>query len=150
MRRRKNNLRSLHKGLLLIILALLIIALFIFLQKAFEPETVEFTEEISFDVSVKIAILNGNGYPNVATEVKEHFLEQHGENIDVVGCRNVDSNKFIYKQSLVIMKHDVPQKLEYIMNLTDIPFRIIALDDDSIEEIQIVLGKDYLEYFPNR
>jgi hypothetical protein len=150
MRRRKNNLRSLHKGLLLLILAVVIIALVIYLQKAFEPEIEEFPTEVLFDLSVKIAILNGNGYPNVATEVKEYFLEQHGENIDVVGCRNVDSHKFIYKQSLVIMKHDVPQKLDYIMKLTDIPFRIIALDDDSIEEIQIVLGKDYLEYFPNR
>ena len=77
MRRRKNNLRSLHKGLLLLILAVVIIALVIYLQKAFEPEIEEFPTEVLFDLSVKIAILNGNGYPNVATEVKEYFLEQH-------------------------------------------------------------------------
>ncbi|MFO7897340.1 MAG: LytR C-terminal domain-containing protein [Candidatus Cloacimonadales bacterium] len=132
------------------ILAILILALIIYIQKAFRAEIEEVPSEHLFDLSVKIAILNGNGYPNVATEVKEYFLDRHGDNIDVVGCRNVESRKFIYKQTLVIMKHDVPEKLEYIMKLTNIPFRIIALDDSAIEEIQIVLGKDYLEYFPNR
>lgn len=148
MRRRKNNLLSIRNLLLLVVLATIILGLGFVWQKIFSPDSDDVKIEKVFNVSVKIAILNGNGYPNVATEVKEYFLDNYSDYIDVVGCRNVESNKFIYKQTLVVLKHSEPEKLEYIMKLTNVPHRILAYDDNAIEEVQIILGKDYLEYFP--
>ena len=148
MRPRKNKLLSRRNILGIIILAILLLILGLLIKNFIKADKAPIIKEKPFHGSVKIAILNGNGYPNVANEVKEYFLRNYSENVDVVGCRNVDSRKFIYKQSLIILKHNQPEKLDYIMKLTNIPFRIMAFDEESIEEVQIILGKDYLEYFP--
>jgi len=147
MRPRKNKVFSLRKLLGIIALVLFFLLLGLYLKRFMKIENIPLIDEKTFDGSVKIAILNGNGYPNVANEVKEYFLRNFSANIDVVGCRNVDSRKFIYKQSLIVLKHNQPEKLDFIMKLTNIPYRIFAFDEEAIEEIQIILGKDYLEYF---
>jgi len=150
MRPRKNKVNLLRNGLIILILAVVLLATGFTVIKLFKTEKILNIEEKEFSGSVKIAILNGNGYSNVANDVKEFFLNDYSEHIDVVGCRNVDSRKFIYKQTLVVLKHDHPEKMNYILKLTNIPHRILAFDDEAIEEVQIILGKDYLEYFPNK
>ena len=147
MRRTKNKLFSIRNGLSVIVLAILVLFLFLFLKKIIKPDSGIISVEETKDISVKIAILNGCGYSGIASEVKEYFLNNHSDNIDVVGCKNVESNKFIYKQTIIVLKHDEPDKLAYIMKLVNIPRRIFAFDDNSIEDVQIILGQDYLEYF---
>ncbi len=150
MHRTINNLPKLRNILLVLLLAIMVISLVIYLNKIFKPVAYEEMLLENEDVSVKIAILNGCGFPNIASEVKEYFLENHNGSIDVVGCRNIESCKFIYKKSLIVLKHDEIEKLEKVMKLTNIHRRIYALDDNCIEDIQIILGKDYTEYFSTK
>jgi len=97
--------------------------------------------------SVKLAILNGCGVKGAATDVKEYFIDRNAGNIDIIAWRNVDRNMFIYKKSIIVVKKDNEDKLNYIMKLTGITRKIYAHDPNTIEDLQIILGNDYKKYF---
>jgi len=149
--RSKNNLsRSKKSGLTLLIVIFLAILLF-FLYLALDDGKVEKKVEIGFQGSVKISLLNGCGYPGIANEVKEILLNVHDngneQNLDIIFWKNVERNMFIYKKTIIVVKHNNEEKLSYLKQLTGIKRRIYALDDNSIEEFQIILGNDYKKYF---
>ena len=97
------------------------------------------------DTAVKVSILNGCGYPGIATDVKEQLLEN--DLIDVIAWKNNFRNMFIYDQTIIIAKRDNPKKLKYLMDITGIKRRAYAFNSDNIEEYYIILGKDYKKYF---
>ncbi len=126
------------------ILFLAIIAIYnIFFPVNQIPET-----EIEKDTPyLKISVLNGCGISGAASEVKNYFIEKNLRNIDVIYWSNVERNLFIYNKTIIVVKKDHREKLEYLMELTDIQRRIFACNENSFEDMQIIVGKDYKRYF---
>lgn len=122
---------------------LILIGYFLFFDRSEEQQA-----EVEFlTTSVKLAILNGCGVDGAATEVKEYFINKNAGNIDIIAWRNVERNMFIYGKSIIVIKKEDEEKLNYIMNITGITRKIYALDPNAIEDLQIILGNDYREYF---
>ncbi len=148
MRKLKNNLFRIDKRALLIgITALLLISVasyFLFFNKKI---SVNIEDEVIEITSLKLSILNGCGVHGAASEVKEILINQSHENVDIISWENVKSYKFIYGKSIIVVKKKDEHKLKYLMEITGISRRILALDDDTIEDFQIILGRDYRTYF---
>jgi len=148
MRKLKNNLFGIDKRALLIgITALLLISVvfyFLFFNKKIS-ENIE--DEVIEITSLKLSILNGCGVHGAASEVKEILINQNYENVDIISWENVKSNKFIYGKTIIVVKKKDENKLKYLMKVSGISRRIFALDDDTIEDFQIILGRDYRTYF---
>jgi len=148
MRKLKNKLFGIDKRALLIgITALLLISVvfyFLFFNKKIS-ENIE--DEVIEITSLKLSILNGCGVHGAASEVKEILINQNYENVDIISWENVKSNKFIYGKTIIVVKKKDENKLKYLMKVTGISRRIFALDDDTIEDFQIILGRDYRTYF---
>lgn len=96
---------------------------------------------------IKLAILNGCGYPGIAKEVKDALLHAPDGNFDIISWRNVDRGMFIYDKTVIVMKHDEPEKYDALQEYTGIKHRIVSIDENAIEEFQIILGKDYKQFF---
>jgi len=147
MTRLKNNLSMFNKSALIVglcgISGLILIGYFLLFHSSEKQEV----EVEIMPTSVKLAILNGCGVKGAATEVKEYFIDKNEGNIDIISWRNVDRNMFIYGKSIIVIKKDNDEKLNYIMKLTGITRKIYALDPNTIEDLQIILGNDYKEYF---
>lgn len=148
MRKPENNLFHIDKRASLIgITALLLISMasyFMFFNKKvsekIEVEIIEVT-------SLKLSILNGCGVKGAASEVKDILINMNFENVDIISWENVKSNKFIYGKSIIVVKRNDENKLKYLMKITGISRRIYAFDENTIEDFQIILGRDYRTYF---
>ena len=153
MSRSKNNLSRSKKGGLTLLIVIFLVILIFFLYLVLDDGKVEKKVETGFHGSVKISLLNGCGYPGIANEVKEILLNVHEsvhdneQNLDIIFWKNVERNMFIYKKTIIVVKHNNEDKLSYLKQLTGIKRRIYALDDNAIEEFQIILGNDYKKYF---
>jgi hypothetical protein len=97
------------------------------------------------ETTVKISIINGCGFPGIATEVKEKLMLKG--NVDVIAWQNNTRNMFIYKQTIIVVKHNDPIKLKYLQHITGIPHRAFVFNSNNIEEFYIILGLDYKKYF---
>jgi len=143
----KNNLSQFNRRALIVALCiisgLILIGYFLFFHRSEKPEI----EVEIIPTSVKLAILNGCGVDGAATDVKEYFINKNAGNIDIIAWRNVDRNMFIYGKSIIVIKKEDEEKLNYIMKLTGLTRKIYALDPNTIEDLQIILGNDYKEYF---
>jgi len=147
MKKRKNKLSPALRGALITLSAVIIIAAAIVVWKVyFQAESEDLEPSYTF-TSVKVALLNGCGRDNVATEVKDYLVEKEIQNLDIISWKNVARQMFIYDKSLIVVKKHNEEKLNFLMNLTGIQRRIYAENDQFIEEFQIILGKDYKEYF---
>jgi len=148
MRKPENKLFRIDKRASLIgITALLLISVasyFMFFNKKIsgniEVEIIEVT-------SLKLSILNGCGIKGAASEVKESLINSSFDNVDIISWENVKSNKFIYGKSIIVVKRKDENKLKYLMKITGISRRIYAFDENTIEDFQIILGRDYRTYF---
>lgn len=148
MRKPKNNLFRIDKraSLIGITVFLLICAAsyFMFFNKK-NSENIEV--EIIEITSLKLSILNGCGVKGAASEVKDNLINKNFENVDIISWKNVKSNKYIYGKSIIVVKRKDENKLKYLMKITGISRRIYAFDDNTIEDFQIILGRDYRTYF---
>jgi len=143
----KNNLSRIQRRLVLIavfIIVIIAIVLYCLLLNGSDS-----AQEIPATSSpaIKLAILNGCGVPGAATEVKEYFINHNPGQIDVVSWKNVDRDLFIYNKSIIVIKKDDPEKVDFLKQFTGIERKIFALDNNAIEDLQIVLGDDYKEIF---
>lgn len=145
--RLENNLSQIQKRLVIVIIivVLLILSITIFLSLNRSEKVAD--EEIIPPPNLKLALLNGCGIDGVATEVKEYFINNTSGNIDIVSWRNVDRNLFIYNKSIIVVKKENDEKLKYLMEFTGIDRKIYAVDNNAIEDLQIILGNDYREFF---
>ena len=148
MRKLKNNLFHIDKRALLIgITALLLISVVSYLL-FFNKKVSEYIEDEIIEItSLKLSILNGCGVKGAASEVNEILYNKDIENMDIISCGNVKSYKFIYGKSIIVVKRKDDNKLKYLMKITGISRRIYAFDENSIEDFQIILGRDYRTYF---
>ena len=148
MRKPKNNLFRIDKraSLIGITVFLLICAAsyFMFFNKK-NSENIEV--EIIEITSLKLSILNGCGVKGAASEVKDNLINKNFENVDIISWDNVKSYKFIYGKSIIVVKRKDENKLKYLMKITGISRRIYAFDENTIEDFQIILGRDYRTYF---
>lgn len=113
----------------------------------FGRDTTEIQAEYTPLPRIKLAILNGCGYPGIAKEVKDALLHAPDGNFDIISWRNVDREMFIYEKTVIVMKHEEPEKYEALRDYTGIKHRIVSIDENAIEEFQIILGKDYKQFF---
>jgi len=148
MRNPKNNLFNIVKRASLIgIASILLISAayyFMFLEK---KDSVEIPVEIVDVTSLKLSILNGCGVKGAASEVKDYLINNDFENIDIISWENVKSGKYIYGKSIIVVKRKNEKKLKYLEEITGITRRIYACNDNTIEDFQIILGRDYRTYF---
>ena len=148
MRKPKNNLFRIDKRASLIGITVLLLicaaSYFMFFNKK-NSENIEV--EIIEITSLKLSILNGCGVKGAASEVKDNLINKNLENVDIISLDNVKNYKFIYGKSIIVVKRKDEKKLKYLMKITGISRRIYAFDDNTIEDFQIILGRDYRTYF---
>lgn len=148
MRKPKNNLFHIEKRA-----SLIGIAVFVFVSVAYyfmffeKKDSVDIPVKIVDVTSLKLSILNGCGVNGAASEVKDFLINNDFENIDIISWENVKSNKFIYGKSIIVVKRKNENKLKYLMEITGITRKIYALNENTIEDFQIILGRDYRAYF---
>jgi len=104
MKKRKNKLSPALRGALITLSAVIIIAAAIVVWKVyFQAESEDLEPSYTF-TSVKVALLNGCGRDNVATEVKDYLVEKEIQNLDIISWKNVARQMFIYDKSLIVVK----------------------------------------------
>ncbi len=89
---------------------------------------------------VRVSVLNGCGVPQVAASMTR---KARGLGLDVIHEGNADSFGFL--QSVVIDRGGDPEKARQVADLLGIPNWIQQISDDTyrLEEVQIIIGKDY-------
>lgn len=92
---------------------------------------------------VKVSILNGCGVKGAASSVRA-FLA-FNKNIDVIKVGNTKNLNF--NKTLIAVRKANTLKQHFLMNVTKIDRRILALTEKSTSEFDIILGKDYKQYF---
>jgi len=143
----KNNLSPVKKRLYLVLFSvfLIVVISMVCLWKTGQTKTE--TEVIKPPPSVKISILNGCGVDGAAGDVKEYLIKKRLSNIDIIAWRNVERGMFIYGKTILVSKKQDEDKLNYLIELTGITRKIYSFDSNTIEDIQIILGSDYREFF---
>ena len=89
---------------------------------------------------VRVSVLNGCGVAQVAARMTR---KARGLGLDVIHVGNADSFGFL--QSVVIDRGGDPEKARQVAALLGIPNWIQQISDDTyrLEEVQIIIGKDY-------
>jgi hypothetical protein len=92
--------------------------------------------------AIKVALINGCGYQGVANNIAEAMTDK---NIDVVQVAN--ARKFIYKESIIVVKIPDNDDLQRLKEMTGINQVIYAVNNSSQVPFFIIAGKDYQKYF---
>ena len=92
--------------------------------------------------SIRIMVQNGCGFSGVAQNVRTSLSSQ---NIDVVGVSN--SRRFIYDETLIIVKHDDAVDLERLKRMTGIKNVIYAINENYFVSFIVIAGLDYQDFF---
>ena len=89
---------------------------------------------------VRVSVLNGCGVPQVAARMTRRARSL---GLDVIHEGNADNFGFL--QSIVIDRAGDPEKASQVAALLNIPNWIQQISDDTyrLEEVQIIIGKDY-------
>lgn len=138
---------SVLKKVIIIVSFIFVVTVLFFIVKKDESDVKRSMFSITFETNVKISLLNGCGYRGIATEIKDYFVEKNFEMVDIISWKNVPGNNYIYDKTVIVVKKENQEKLNFLMNITGINRKIYSLNDDNIEEFQIILGKDYKKYF---
>jgi hypothetical protein len=147
MARPENNLSVVKKVALILVFAAVLFFIIYYGAGYLKQRNIEIEKESLPAESVKLSIQNGCEIQGIAKSVKNILLEQNHEKIDIISWKNVDSYKFIYDKTVIVVKKDDSVKLNYIKKITGIQRTIISLNFNSLEDYQIILGKDYKQYF---
>jgi hypothetical protein len=92
--------------------------------------------------AIKIVVQNGCGFSGVANNVKHSLADK---NVDVVNVNN--TRKFIYDETLIVVKHNDEDDLRRLKSITGINNVIYAVNDSYIVPFIVIAGKDYQNYF---
>jgi hypothetical protein len=147
IRKLKNNLSPAEKRASIVAITLICIIIIVAFFLIFKKKENKISEDKIPVTSLKLTILNGCGYDGAAKDVKEFLINKDVRNLDIIAWKNVERNMFIYKKTIIVVKKNDQKKLEYLMKITGINRRIYALDANTIEDMQIILGNDYKKYF---
>jgi|APSaa5957512622_1039677.scaffolds.fasta_scaffold02591_6 hypothetical protein len=131
------------KWFLMLLLAA-IIALFLFKSDLFKNE--RYTEKSDKNAPlVRIAIVNGCGINGAANDVRNYFIHNDFPNIDVLFWK--DGHQYIYEKSIIVVKKNNSEKLNHLREITGIKRKIYAISENSMEDFQIIVGRDFQKYF---
>ena len=92
--------------------------------------------------AIKVIVQNGCGFAGVANNVK-NSLSNH--NIDVISVNN--ARKFVYDDTLIVVKHNDEDDLKRLKSTTGIENVIYAINENYLVPFIIIAGKDYQKYF---
>jgi len=137
----QNRLTKNSYILLSLFFLVLAIGLILLIKSCSKKDANDYLSESNFP-SIKIMVQNGCGFNGVAQNVRNSLINK---NIDVVGIGN--SRKFIYDESLIVVKHDDEVDLRRLKNMTGIENVIYAVDENYFVPFIIVAGKDYQKFF---
>ncbi len=127
----------------LVLLLAIIITLLLFKSDLFKSE--EYAEKNDKNTPlVRIAVVNGCGINGAANDVRNYFIHNDFSNIDVLFWK--DGRKYIYEKSIIVVKKN-SEKLNYLMEVTGIKRKIYAVSENSMEDFQIIVGRDFQKYF---
>lgn len=115
-----------------------------FLLSKYNKQTEESIEVISEEhyPAIRVYIYNGCGFQGVANRINEYLIDK---NIDVVNTRN--AQRFVYDESIIVVKHDDKKDLKRLQNMTGIKNVIYAVNSNFDVPFIIIAGKDYEKYF---
>ncbi|MBP7562312.1 MAG: LytR C-terminal domain-containing protein [Candidatus Cloacimonetes bacterium] len=131
------------KKILIIISILIILGCGLYFYFVIYPKMKDKTDHTEEQYpAIKIGLVNGCGYQGVAGNIAEAMTDK---NIDVVQISN--ARKFIYKESVIVVKIDDKNELERLKKMTGITHVIYALNDTYPVPFLIIAGKDYQTYF---
>ena len=142
---RKNNLRPKRKwSIFFTILGIAVIGLAIYyFATADSREKKRLVEREGTLPSIKIILLNGCGFQGITHNVEVDMKEM---NIEIIGREN--AHRFIYDQTLIVVKTKHTEDLERLKRMTGISNVIYAVNDSYPVPYLIILGKDYTNFFP--
>ncbi len=147
MRILKNNLSPTEKRASIVIISIVCLIIIVAIFLIFKKKENRITEDKIPVTSLKLTILNGCGLDGAAKDFKEFLINKDVPNLDIIAWKNVERNMFIYSKTIIVVKKNDQKKLKYLMKITGIDRRIYALDANTIEDMQIILGNDYNKYF---
>lgn len=138
----KNNLAQSVWLILLIVLFIASVSLFVIIRH-FDKDTVHqsILSENNYP-AIKIMVHNGCGFSGVAGNIRNYLS---GKNIEVIGVGN--TRKFIYDESVIVVKHDDDVDLKRLQRMTGIENVIYAINNNYFVPFIIIAGKDYQQYF---
>jgi hypothetical protein len=137
----KNNTSN-HKYLIaLIIFIILSVIIVVIINKTDENYFEDPFPESDFP-SIRIMVHNGCGFTGVAQNIRNSLI---GKNIDVVEIGN--TRRFIYNETIIVVKHDDPEDLLRLKRMTGIENVIYAVNQNYFVPFIIIAGRDYQKYF---
>lgn len=104
-----------------------------------EKKAPEYTEDQL--PSIKVIVLNGCGYEQLASEFAAALAHK---NIEVVSMG--DTPKPIYDKSVIVMRKGDMQDLERLKKMTGIQRWTSALNEFHSADFDIIVGRDYEEF----
>ena len=126
-----------------------VVALVIVLIYIFYPY--EQKEKVADDApkpEIYLVVSNGSSIPYIAEDVSAALLKL--ENINVMKWGNTDNPKCIHNKTQIVIRQETPDqkvKLAYLQELTGIKDVVIAYREGFETEFELILGKDYINYF---
>ncbi|MCF7919485.1 MAG: LytR C-terminal domain-containing protein [Candidatus Cloacimonetes bacterium] len=128
---------------LFFVLALLIMLIYIFYPyKQPQQEANDLPKP-----EIYIVVLNGCGIANIAQEVSKQLLDQ---GVNAMTWGNTDNPNCIHQKTQIVVRQESENqaaKLAYLQKVTGIKEFIIAHKENSLTEFELILGKDYINYF---
>jgi len=92
--------------------------------------------------AIRVVVHNGCGFMGVANNVRRHLFDK---NIDVVGVGN--TRRFIYDETLIVVKHNDEVDLRRLQRMTGIENVIYAVNENYFVPFIIIAGRDYQRFF---
>ncbi len=143
----KNNLALAKPKLILILvlafMAVLGVLLYLASREYSQKKAVaKYEEKLP---AIKITLFNGCGFEGVANDVSASLADK---NVDIIQCENAD--KFIYDQTIIVVKNGDQSDLQRLMKITGIKNVVYAESENYPSPFIIIIGKDYMQIFKNK
>lgn len=125
------------------VVALIIVMIYIFYPYDEKQKIVDSTKQ----PEIYLVVSNGCGIPDIAQEISQWFLER---GIDAMTWKNTSNPNCIHQKTMIVVRQksdDQKIKLNWLEKETGIDKVIFAYKEDSLTEFELVLGKDYINYF---
>jgi len=95
-----------------------------------------------YALSIKVSVQNGCGFTGVASHIRRSLADK---SVDVISTGN--ARKFIYEETIIVVKLDEPDELKRLQSITGIKNVIYAENSNYPVPFIIIAGRDYQNYF---
>lgn len=126
---------------LLLIAVVIAILMFLIVLRGNGEENIKKTYDEDQLPAIKVAVLNGCGYEQLASEYSAYLADK---NVDVVSVG--DTPRPIYDKSIIVMRKGDEQDLARLQRMTGIQRWTSAMNEYHNAEFDIIIGRDYEEF----